>query len=350
MKLQDFRKKVFNYEQKIPPDLRDNEALDHAIAMYFEEKSIQDKDKDLFHLSLEGLQAIIQKAGYIHESIVPELSTTEELSLAFTPEAQITGEYLLRFIQPAIEHLRIQRFSQTTPPFDTRDAAAAWIEKESEQNRRQWEEAHPDKHPDSLARIQAIAKENGFEPPEWKRTTLPYMKQDAAWAKGAVTYPNTFLYTLAKESKQLAKYTGFDQAQLVLHVLTGKPLVYPRIKIQQHSHSYAVPGDTHLNRSAVTLTVNTGDITENELRHIRRKVKQITTGAKSQSFTENDYNVLYFIEQELGGVPSSHKMDFWRKAEQQWNEKYPEQAYNSTPGYGLRRKYYLLDERRSEKL
>ena len=124
---------------------------------------------------------------------------------------------------------------------------------------------------------------------------------------------------LYQVSHEMAQATGFTQLSVVNYILTGtKPLLSP-YNIRIHRRTDATYHTVKMN---AVIELNTPDVTDKQLRTIRKIIRQDWEVENTKLPDEHDLQLQNIVEQ-FGGVPQKRgsKTVFWDKACREWNKQ-----------------------------
>lgn len=248
----------------------------------------------------------------------------------------ITSDELLEMIKPKVEEIRMKGFNTTNPPFKTIEDAAKWIEQQTENDKNAFIASFGKEKWDELTgQLQKLALECGFK---LQRPTLPYPKANDGWVYRVVVWPKTYLTYLAHETKLLAKATGFHQAAVVAHVLTGIKVYRPRARISTTINSYTLPNGKQLVNEYATVQYLAADFSFEETRQLHAKLKEML-GLKKQKTIDAKAWRIYQLVKENGGPPAKNKVAFWQHIQQLWNAT-ADDADKFTTWNGVKKAYF----------
>jgi len=241
---------------------------------------------------------------------------TETIKIIPTPEDFLLSEAIAKKITPWAEGIRKKIFGSPEPTFNW-GGAVEWIEKEAEKK-------YCDKVPEGLIdKIDALAGKLAKHDIQLsvKRPLLPYAKKGDEWKHNVyVNGPN--LKLLERETRKVAKITGFSQQALVMFILAGiKPLaVRVSIKTTTYFHEDWPP------RKEVILTVRAKDFSDRELKAIYRQLKKELTLKREIPLKEKHVR-LYRLIEALGPPPKEPGLikKYWSHALDEWEKRYPKE-------------------------
>lgn len=313
------KKKTFLQHLKVaaPKDLR---GKPYDIASEFIEKF----GKDEFCYS--DLSAAIEIMGKMKKS-----HAKSDLQFKFKEKVIITSEFLLEKIIPWVEETREKVFGSPKPPFDW-EGAVKWIENEAKRSGKIKSEEEAEELMNRMGELTREFREYYFYP-DFLRRPFPYAKRGEKWIYNEiVNSPN--LEFLELETRRMAKITGFSQAALVIHVLSGLKIVVSRLQISTSISSHALSKQETLSGKEINLKIRARDFTFRELWSVYQKIKKEINLEKDRPLKGKHLQIYVFVKR-LGkpperGEPGHYR--FWYQAEKKWNDKYPEDKYSGWQG------------------
>jgi hypothetical protein len=326
-------------DEKAPPHLKGSPHLRAAT-----HDVVKERLRNRQTPSENDVREVIQRAGRLHAEWLPPRTESKDTELLFAPSGGdlITSDNLLKKLLPWVEDLRREGFGDRQPPFGSIGEAADWIERTSTSNGESRRVEGEDKIREELNALAGkYAEVSG------KRTTvtdsrpiLTYQKPGSEHVENVYVSPGTFLDKLARETKDVARRTGFTEDTLVVHVLTGLKPILPRIRLTQ-------PGGPHLSRRYVTVTFNAADLGPEELRVLYNQIREYLGGKGKEGLSLEDWEFWRLIE-DMGGPPTKWgtKTQFWKEAQQRWNREHKSDGYtNYETWQGVRNRYMNLRKR-----
>lgn len=240
------------------------------------------------------------------------------------PEILVTSEVLRKYLEPEVEQLRKSLFGNASLPFKSIEEARCWIEQEAKDGETASRAVARKKLLDAQAaanqRFFRLASEAGWalekQPVSIKLGVLfyPGRKAPSGGKKGEepplpdaagkpVPVPaGSRLVELAALSKSAAHRTGFSEAAITAHLLTGVPIVLSRLDLD---------GTTYLGcprPTEYTVTVRAHNPTMGDFRAaFKRFFKKRGRVVRVQ---ELDWK-LYQEVQRRGGEPITNKGKWW---------------------------------------
>jgi hypothetical protein len=123
------------------------------------------------------------------------------------------------------------------------------------------------------------------------------------------------LVPLAQAAREMAEATGFSQPSVVAYILADIAPLLPSVR----THTKWPMSETlQTRRVQVLVEYNSPDVTYNQSRQIRRKVRAAWNVDKGKRLTDRDRQILAIVE-SLGGEPREAPAAFWKKAQDLWN-------------------------------
>lgn len=92
--------------------------------------------------------------------------------------------------------------------------------------------------------------------------------------KSVPTAPGTFLAKFARRVTKWSKRTGIQPSPLTMHALTGILPLISRVRFTENERHFELPSGDQAHMGSVTLTINTADLSCDELREIYDDVRQ----------------------------------------------------------------------------
>jgi hypothetical protein len=314
-----------------PPEVGE-ESLAAASDFFVEQGDTQER-----HVS-----RCIQLAGRFenhHASSQENAGLLERRLVPLTPGMLMISDDLTGRITPEVEHLRQELFENTHAPFSSKKEAALWIEQQGQQQdytlsfkegvttwvdqtdpqRRQQLEAIRQEIEGLYRQWTALTGET-VRPFSPNRRFLPYVRpseKGRLWPEEFPVCAGSPLAKLYEVSHKIAQATGFAQQSVVTYILTGtKPLLSP---LTVHIHRM---GNVTFNTTRVQAVVecNTPDVTDEQLRAIRREIRHAWEAENTKLLSEDDRQLLSIVER-FGDVPQRRgdKKPFWEKVCQERN-------------------------------
>jgi hypothetical protein len=285
----------------------------------------------------EGLRRAIEYANYFDQeglgqekifSLARELSPKAAPSplFPFTPGDRIKTGEILKELEPSVRWVRKKMFGREAAPFKTQKEAVTWLEdtvraSRTELTKQQKQEAGElrKRAIELCLKLQAITKmQHGFS--SRIPATVAYCRPNSRHVEEVPVPLESPLMPLARGSEQIANATGLMRARVVAYVLTGARPTLPPVTIRIESESvYTLPTGEQCRRNQIVLEVNSPDISDEQLRKIRRKIRSIWKAHRAKPLTKQDEALLRVVK-NLGGVPDTGKRQFWKKVVAKCNE------------------------------
>ena len=241
------------------------------------------------------------------------------------------SEVLQEAIAPRLRRVRRRLFHQVDAPFRTARDAARWIRRQakglpqpSERDRAAAREL--EREIDALA-----AKAARLTLTEWglrKRTeTLSYWNPPeripvVVSVPSGPGAPITLLGLLQTSVADMAKATGFAEADLVASVLTGTPLVLPSHRVYVGLQMYKLGGLNCVNGRA-RIELNVRDISYTELRETYRLIRKAWQGHRISGRSKREQRLVRVVKGK-GGPPVNRPCSraFWEGVRRIMNSNY----------------------------
>lgn len=265
-------------------------------------------------LHLGSLNALIDA---VKISTPPDVSKSQ-LQDELAPKNLLYSYFLLDKLSLSVKAIRRGIFKSIDAPFKTIEEATNWIEQEGQNKPSNFEEANK-----LVNKLQEMT--------HWTVSckVLPYIGGDG-WQRIIVVWAGTLSERLADETKELAEATGFNQASLVMHILTGiKPLL-PLAQIVTHISNFNAPsGETFLSHR-VELKITARDLSTSQLSQIYKEMRG-KLGVESDRHIKEDDFKLYETVRILGYPPEQNKtsrsrkrakgtVDFWKTVQKEFEK------------------------------
>ncbi|MGB9006636.1 MAG: hypothetical protein WCB96_13000 [Candidatus Aminicenantales bacterium] len=306
-------------QYKLPPSLRGQPYNDYrAIERQSPRDNYSPEDYLVAHEFIKRL-AISQPPAFASNFKTNKklIRRNQILPHKFGPADALTSEILIEKITSWAEGLRKKLFNSPKPPFDW-DGSIKWIEEEVQSKKRRV----PKSLQNDLGRLATKLRLYNIRlSPE--RDLLPFARKGDPW-RHSVPVCGPRLENLERETRSVAKATGFYQASLVMFVLAGiKPLV-PRIKILDSQSSSTLPTGEIIAGKEISLTFRAYDFSGRELQRLYEQVKRDLKIKRATSFKEKHFRI-YSLVRSLG-IPLAKNepghFGFWERASLKWNQKY----------------------------
>lgn len=315
--------KAFEQSGKVAPELIESGALQKAVEYQYSvnppPEFFETPGKLFDNLPNDWRVETIQLAGQFQELIEQnnsEAQEQKEVAIDFgttTPDSQLTVYQLLERIQSDVKAIRQQFFNSATPPFSDSAEAISWIERQSQQDIDKQTSTGKERK-NAYQRMKAIANEYGLEfTPSNVNIPINPSEQGSGPDKRYLTVKNSHLRKLYNETEALANKTGLRHGDIVRYVLTGIEPTLPRLQIVATVGTNQMP--------EVTITLKSQDVKYDELWTAFKSYRNIMNIKQKERKEESDLR-LFQLVQELGGLPSNNKMEFWEKVKSEWNRRY----------------------------
>lgn len=251
---------------------------------------------------------------------------------------------MLAELRPWVERLRLERFEQAAPPFNTLEAAAAHLEEH---------------HAGPLNLDREVIEYVGGRVVRQRNYSVPlhYIKPGHDMRQSVMTEPESYWERLAKEAGRVAGETGFLEQNLVAHVLTGIEIPLPRAQIRETTRYYTLasadevrsrdlPG-LECERKSVTILYNAADLTRRETRGHYNAVREHFATKHADPFTPAERDFLNLFKEMGGPPPKNGGVEFYKRLCQRWNREFAGKSkdHSSYKWDSLRTKYQRLKDR-----
>lgn len=251
----------------------------------------------------------------------------------------ITSDYLIGQIATWVESIRYELFNSNEIPFPKDiPSAVAWIKEEFNKPRPKDVQIKIERFKQEINKIEEMKKEGliiGSYTLE--REFLDYPGKEG-WVESVPVSGRPKLEGLQRETKRIAKATGFREYAVTLHVLTGLKPMLPRFTIkaplnpQVPSHFAITPDGGQLKRNYIQVEINAADLSPSELRGIYDKYRSGLNIEKSKTISKEQFR-LYYLVKEKGGPPTAKgTTGFWRQVKDEWNAVPGNKIYKTWEG------------------
>lgn len=292
-----------------------------------------------------------------HADQVKTAQVVKTFKLPPSPDDLIRQEHLLEIFTPRVKRAREVLFGEDSSPFALREypellrlhMVEAWIKDvASEEN----------PHTDPLFGGCACGNLGVFLSKRRKlMVRIRYLEYQSASPAGKITVKRVSvarhgdLSFLEKQSKDLAKATGFSESALVTWILADiQPTLDPvALEIWRHGPT-PVPGTPEVRggpfpeapqRYWAKVQVNSFHFTRAQWAELRSQLRQYLGITKSKPLSEQDQRLLKIVD-SLGGIPKyGEKGRFWQRIFQENRETFPKWRSSNGP----RKMYGSIAER-----
>ena len=208
----------------------------------------------------------------------------------------ITGEFLVDKITPWVEDVRQDLFYSREAPFKTAMEASEWLT-------------------DVIAKeIEVIEANSRGTMNSWTNFLLrnhPSVYYYKLHKEHGAPLPNIFLVRWAEE---IAKATGFNNADVELYILTGTNPTLQRMEEKIHE----VPlGEDWISRF-VTVTIR-GEISYKEFFDLYQRVRDKLRIRRSKPLNEKHLQLYCLVKLKGGPVCGKGAVAFWESINQEWH-------------------------------
>lgn len=259
-----------------------------------------------------------------------------------------------------VKKIRKDIFGQIEPPFKSKDEAISWIKNtvKNEPKYHTLQVVVDNKtadyvHKSIIPPADPITPEEpisinivgvkkferasiAFEGPNKNINSLPISSLgDAAWS--------TSLAKLQARAESLSKKTGWQEAQAVMHILTGvTPLLETRIMLHDKYFKTDESLNNWINLKYITVTFFGYHIRREELIRLHSKIREML-GMKNKKNIEKEYEqIVEHVNMHAPKIKSDNNVDFWNALAKSWAKS---TSSNSTSGDSFRRRYKRACER-----
>lgn len=221
------------------------------------------------------------------------------------PEVLVTSDELREFLRPQVEELREKIFESAEPKFKSIEEAVEWIKEEGsvsprDRSRLFEAEVEANKH------LTALAAELGLSldgPPVTIASRLLHYPEAGRTRRVGVP-AGSRLIELADFAKSAARQTGFSEAGITAHVLTGVPILLSRMTL---GRSTFFPGPRP---TEYTITVRAHNPTAADFRAAFTGF--FKKGRRVVQVKEIDWKLCREVRSR-GGEPTTKKKKWWKK-------------------------------------
>lgn len=249
------------------------------------------------------------------------------------PADVVSPEIIAKYIAPRVERIRKRYFGKNEPPFASEKEAIECLK--AEINRYRLKSLMIVPHGikgDEYSKEEILEIVGQLKIPEIK---LKYFYFDVIEGKECfstgslrISLKHPRLFTFAKEVKRLVEDYGLDEAQTLMHVLTGRTYLPPFVRIIFREHPLPVSLIVYDARRLSMETI--GDI-------LRLVLKE--TGIKGKIADERDLEVYRFVQRGFKRF-SGNKTFVLKKLQEEWNRNHPDRQFRDKEGFrGLKAAY-----------
>jgi hypothetical protein len=262
------------------------------------------------------------------------------------PSIILESEQALLAIQPWIENVRASIFQTRKKPFRSYKKAVEWIVMTAE--------AQPRPTAEEILQAMQLRRKiiqkcevladllkGGFKF-DTPLMLLSYpsvsITNGSRWVERVPITKGSPLSLLHIETARMEKATGFQQAVLVEHVLTGVPVVFPPARIYITPHSYRLPGPeaNWLNRTDASFHFpSPKNLDSRYLQHLFRCLRSKLGLTRKKRLNNKDKQLVNLIKR-LGGEPQNGRTVFWERLRKTWNKRYRSDPYGTWRGLQIR--------------
>jgi hypothetical protein len=301
-------------DKKASPELPPA-ALAHAKAFHAQQGKTRSQGDVIECIELAGAFAKVSgkkdsaKEEALHQRLTPH-----------TTDMEAQSAERARAIFSRVQQVRQQLFGTEQPPFGSHGDAVRWLEEEATRQDRS----------DEIASLQT---EILGMMEKWVRLTgghlrfglnvLPFARQDRIDTIKIISQGP--LSVLEMETSRMAQATGFSQHSVVAYVLADvKPILAP----YSVSPSISLWMEFGVSRLSTRTTTDKRDITNIEIREIRKEIRQIHGSEKEKAFGDHA-QMLREIVDEYGQEPKKGIAAYWQQIMQEFNRQAGYNRYGS---------------------
>jgi len=264
-----------------------------------------------------------------------EFANSKKDSINFEPpeESYIISRELTKEIIPLIKKLRLELFKTEEPPFPIQkkknfDRAIEWLKKEEKKQFLQWKNTIEKEFGGAenlkskrkklekeiynlLSKLRKITP-GKISPLKYISILLP-CPGEKGWASYIRVIPGSSLEKLENTTKEIAEETNFQQASLVMFMLTG---------ISPLSVSYRMR--KKIGKKNIFEIEIYRFLIKKEAEELLNEVKKFFK--KGKDFIKKEHEFLYDIvekQKKKREYQEKTKTEFWEDAMRKFNEKYP---------------------------
>jgi hypothetical protein len=268
----------------------------------------RDHGPDYHQNEVSQVYQLVREKGDLMGPAPARRERKEQPLFADTPWSRTAARDRLDAIGPWVEDLRREVVAaaagRVTLPLATISQAAEWIEEEDARSRKGIEpttidgrrvrevlEDTRDRLREMGAAYLAETLHAGF-----RVVSLAYVKPGSEWTHNVPVRSSSPLHPLARGVAEMAKATGFLEAQMTLHVLTGyRPRLGPA-RITTHPGWHALASGGGLLRTEVTVTFRTPEVSFDQLRAIHAQVREEWGSARQRPLSRRGELVIQAVE------------------------------------------------------
>jgi hypothetical protein len=238
----------------------------------------------------------------------------ERVSFPVTSQDVLTSDFLANKITPWVEMVRERLFGSPQAPFQSIKEAIEWIEHEGQ---RGLDEETKKKAKKLMATLIGIT--------HWSiaAKTLQYPGEDGQ-LKVVMVWAGSALELLADQTLEMMRATGFEQASLVMYILTVYKPLLRRVKLTKHTANYLLPTGGALRPVSLTLDIKARDLDFEDLRRIYGSIREQLQVKKGKPLNERHHKLVQIV-QEKGGAPKPNEkgtVAFWTSVMDEVNKWY----------------------------
>jgi hypothetical protein len=278
--------------------------------------SAQTVDRDELSLSNQDVWEASQLAAKLG-TLSPGSRRKRESKelLPGTPWTRLMEERMLAAVGDWVEEVRTSlrqaigtNETSEGPPFSTLRAAANWIEQEGgfrgfaadfEQTRFDQLEHEVEVH---LAEMQRMIRSESYICEPGERLFLAYAKPDSTRVEWIAVDPDSLLAPLARIVPQIARATGFQEAQLTMHILTGiRPSLGLVVINRPTVTSVDSPNGKQVHHKEVVVRFRSPELSKQQLREIHHHIRKTWGSRGTKPLTIREETLVKVVEHLRGG-------------------------------------------------
>lgn len=267
------------------------------------------------------------------EGFVPTVETDEHESL---PSLYSLSGMLVQYVGSEVEQIRQQLFNQSEAPFKSVEEATRWI--------KEMAESEPDYvvarlvidretlkriHENHLPPANPVTPENPImvKAVGYRGVENELLKFSGADGKPSAmrtsgqgnNYWATPLGRLKSAAEKLAKNTGWQEAQGVIHILTGRIPLLPSARIRAHLKNLKTSAGWVSHRYA-SATIFDSNPSAKVIKQIHADMRKLLDVKYKKRVDDDQRELIKFVEEHSAGVKCDTAEEFWKILAQLWTE------------------------------
>lgn len=237
-----------------------------------------------------------------------------------TNESRRLALELTKVVEVWAKRVRRGQFGASRPPFRTLARAAEWIEGQAKLPSPEVDEdrvASLDREVTKLVEVlNTECQGTRFYGLQFRTEKLKYQKSGSEWVQHLPITSGTPLGKLQAECSRMHQATGFAEDVLATYVLKGGRLEFPAAHVRARPRGYQLPDGRWLTRLEGTITINTPDLSADQLRRLHQTWQRDARKTSRRGLTEKERKFLALIR-DLGDRPPKNTRNaskYWQRA------------------------------------